>query len=72
MGSIGEVTTLTLAKSKSPSLRTTVPMSIVLQFDLKQGDKLGWKMEVRDGNLAVLVRPIRAETIRPVKPKAKA
>ena len=33
------------ATSKSNSLRTTVPVSIVNQFDLKKGDKLNWGIE---------------------------
>ena len=37
---MGEVTVLTKATSKSKSLRTTVPMGIVKQFNLSEGDKL--------------------------------
>ncbi len=33
------------ATSKSNSLRTTVPVSIVNLFDLKKGDKLNWGIE---------------------------
>lgn len=55
----GEITTLTPAKTKSNSLRTTVPMSIVRQFNLKPKDKLNWKFEVKDGDMIVVVRPIK-------------
>jgi len=36
---------LHLATSKRRSLRTTVPAFIIDQFELKQGDKLHWKIE---------------------------
>lgn len=36
---------LNLATSKRRSLRTTVPSFIIDQFELKQGDKLQWKIE---------------------------
>jgi antitoxin component of MazEF toxin-antitoxin module len=35
---------LNLATSQRRSLRTTVPSFIVDQFELKQGDKLQWKI----------------------------
>ena len=41
----GEKTKLTKAHNKSKSLRTTVPMSIVSQFGLKEGSMLVWKFE---------------------------
>jgi bifunctional DNA-binding transcriptional regulator/antitoxin component of YhaV-PrlF toxin-antitoxin module len=55
----GETTTLTPAKTNSTSLRTTVPMSIVRQFNLKPKDKLNWKFEAKDGNMIIVVRPIK-------------
>jgi len=55
----GETTKLTFAKTKSESLRTTVPMSIVKQFDLKAGDKIGWKLEVRNNEMIIIVTPIK-------------
>ena len=55
---MGENTTLTLAASKKASLRTTVPMSVVKQFGLKQGDKLEWTFDIKDGEIVVLVRPL--------------
>jgi len=36
---------LNLATSKRRSLRTTVPAFIIDQFELKQGDKLQWKID---------------------------
>ena len=55
----GETTKLTLAKTESTSLRTTVPMSIVRQFNLKTGDRLSWKIDIKNGELVVIVKPIR-------------
>lgn len=56
---IGETTTLTLATTKSGSLRTTVPMSIVKQFGLTARGKLNWKLKAEDGKLVIIVRPIK-------------
>jgi hypothetical protein len=56
---VGETTTLAIAATKKSSLRTTVPMSIVRQFDLKAGDKLDWSFEVKGGELALIIRPIK-------------
>ncbi len=36
---------LSLAVSKSRSLRTTVPMHIVEQMDLSEGDVIIWKLD---------------------------
>jgi hypothetical protein len=44
---LGEQTTLVKASTKFESLRTTVPMSIVKQWKLNEGDKLDWNWEVR-------------------------
>jgi antitoxin component of MazEF toxin-antitoxin module len=54
-----ETTILTLATSNRASLRTTVPMSIVKQFNLKSGDKLEWAFEVRNNEIIVVVKPVR-------------
>jgi bifunctional DNA-binding transcriptional regulator/antitoxin component of YhaV-PrlF toxin-antitoxin module len=60
MEDFGEVTKLTLAKTESTSLRTTVPMSIVRQFTLKTGDRLSWKIDIKNGELVILVRPVKS------------
>jgi hypothetical protein len=41
----GDRTKLTLAKTKTDSLRTTVPSSIVRQMKLNAGDQLEWQIE---------------------------
>ena len=55
---MGEVTTLTKATPKSDSLRTTVPMSIVRQFGLKDGGGLNWEIQAKDNHLVIVVSPI--------------
>jgi bifunctional DNA-binding transcriptional regulator/antitoxin component of YhaV-PrlF toxin-antitoxin module len=55
---MGEVTTLTKAATNTTSLRTTVPASIVKQFNLSDGDKLDWSIDIKDGKMVVLVRPL--------------
>jgi len=56
---VGETTTLTPATTKSTSMRATVPISIIKQFSLKAGDKLSWKLKVENGDLIIIVRPIK-------------
>ena len=59
---MGKITKLTPATSKKESLRTTVPRSIVQQFDLTSGDSLDWKLEVRNGELIIVVSPVSHST----------
>ena len=59
---MGKITKLTPATSKKESLRTTVPRSIVQQFDLTSDDSLDWKLEVRNGELIIVVSPVRHST----------
>ena len=56
---IGETTTLTPATTRSTSMRATVPMSIIKQFNLNAGDKLSWKLKVEKGELVIIVKPIK-------------
>jgi len=56
---MGEITVLTKATSKSKSLRTTVPMGIVKQFNLSEGDKLNWEIRAEDGGLIIVVKPLK-------------
>ena len=55
----GDTTTLSAAQTNSLSLRTTVPIWIVKQFGLSEGDKLRWKIEARDNQLVLLVQPVK-------------
>jgi bifunctional DNA-binding transcriptional regulator/antitoxin component of YhaV-PrlF toxin-antitoxin module len=56
---MGEITTLTKAATKTTSLRTTVPASIVRQFNLEDGDKLDWSLDVKDGKMILVVKPAK-------------
>jgi hypothetical protein len=56
----GEVTVLANATSKSQSLRTTVPIGIIRQLGLKEGDKLLWELRPESNQLVVVVSPVRS------------
>jgi len=53
---VGEETTLSLNSSKRASLRTTVPMSLVKQWELEAGDKLDWTIKICDSELVAVVK----------------
>ncbi|MBI4344737.1 MAG: AbrB family transcriptional regulator [Euryarchaeota archaeon] len=53
----GETTIVTKAATTSESLRTTIPMGIVRQFNIQTGDKIAWKIEPRDKKLVIVVEP---------------
>jgi len=55
----GEATKLTKANNRSHSLRTTVPVGIVKQFDLTEGDHLLWQIQADEGQIILHVRPLR-------------
>jgi len=57
---IGEITVLTRATSKSKSLRTTIPIGIVKQFELSEGDMLNWKIEAKGSKLIIVVEPLKS------------
>lgn len=59
----GQTTSLTKANKTSESLRTTVPSSVIKQFDLKEGDQLRWLFETdKKGEIFVKIEPIRRES----------
>jgi bifunctional DNA-binding transcriptional regulator/antitoxin component of YhaV-PrlF toxin-antitoxin module len=58
VNNLGEITTLTKAATKTTSLRTTVPASIVKQFNLNNGGKLDWSLRAEDGEMIIVVKPI--------------
>jgi len=59
----GDTTVLTIATTSSKSLRTTVPIGIVRQLKLREGDKLRWQIKAEDGKLVVVVEPARSESL---------
>ena len=52
-------TSLTKAASNSPSLRTTVPATIVKQFGLVEGDQLEWELQAQESKMVITVKPIK-------------
>jgi len=59
----GQITSLTKANKTSESLRTTVPSSVIKQFDLKVGDKLRWRFETdKTGAIFIKIEPVREES----------
>ncbi|RLF08890.1 MAG: AbrB family transcriptional regulator [Thermoprotei archaeon] len=56
---MGEITVLTKATSKSRSLRTTIPVSIVRQFNLSEGNKLAWEIRAEKGEHVIVVKPFK-------------
>lgn len=54
-----EITVLSRATSKGNSLRTTVPMSIVKHFKLKEKDKLKWEIRAEDNDLLIILKPLK-------------
>ncbi len=49
-------TKVSVARPGSTSLRATVPEGIVAFLDLKETDKLEWKMEIINGERVAIVR----------------
>lgn len=56
---MADITKLNKSATKSESLRTTVPFSIVKQFNLTEYDELEWSMKVEDGELTIHVKPLK-------------
>ena len=55
-------TSLTKAASNTTSLRTTVPSSIVKQFNLKETDELEWILIAEsEGKMGIKVIPLKRE-----------
>lgn len=56
ISSVGERTKLNKANSNSPSLRTTVPESVVSELKVKEGDSLEWERIIHEGKIAIRVK----------------
>ena len=70
----GEVTAVAKNAKDSASLRTTVPMSMVRQWQLKPKDKLLWRWRVIEGKMVAIVDKHDDETNQPkniIKTKQK-
>lgn len=53
---MGETTTLAKNSPNFASLRTTIPMSMVRQWQLQPGDQLDWQWKVIDGEMLIVIR----------------
>ena len=56
MYKLGEITTLTKNTKKFSSLKTTIPISMVRQWNLQSGDKLDWSWESMNNQMVMVVR----------------
>lgn len=54
---VGSKTIISKATTTGESLRTTIPIGIAKQFELKEGDKLDWTLKAENGKLIVIVKP---------------
>jgi len=54
---MGFKTIISKATTTGESLRTTIPMSIVKQFELKEGNELEWILKVNDNKIVIEVEP---------------
>jgi len=54
---MGFKTIISKATTTGESLRTTIPMSIVKQFGLKEGDEINWDLKVENNKLVIEVEP---------------
>lgn len=58
---MGETTILALNAANKASLRTTVPMFIVKQWELKPGDVLDWSLDARCNEIVIIVKKLTAK-----------
>jgi bifunctional DNA-binding transcriptional regulator/antitoxin component of YhaV-PrlF toxin-antitoxin module len=55
---MGVTTSLHIVSSGKASLKTTVPVFIVKQFNLKQGDKLDWYIDIHNNEMVIIIKKI--------------
>jgi hypothetical protein len=56
---VGEITTVSKASSNFASLRTVIPMSIIKQWKLQEGDKIDWEWEILKGEMVLVIKKLR-------------
>ena len=59
MARVKNDTTLVATGGGSNSLRSTVPIWIIEQFDLRPGDRLAWKLDIENGEFCIKVNPVK-------------
>jgi hypothetical protein len=62
---MGEISSVATNKKGFASLRTTIPMSMVKQWQLKPKDKLNWRWEVIQGKMVAIVEKYENSSRRP-------
>jgi hypothetical protein len=65
---MGEITSVATNKKGFASLRTTIPMPMVKQWQLKPKDKLKWRWEVIQGKMVAVVERYEEEQRKPKNP----
>jgi hypothetical protein len=68
---MGEISSVATNKKGFASLRTTIPMSMVKQWQLKPKDKLHWRWEVIQGKMVAIVEKYDSSFRKPSKSKDK-
>jgi bifunctional DNA-binding transcriptional regulator/antitoxin component of YhaV-PrlF toxin-antitoxin module len=55
--------TVGIARTGAKSLRATVPEGMVAFLELREGDKLEWRMDIQDGERMAIVRKAKTENV---------
>lgn len=53
----GYTTTISKANPEGTYLKTTVPAAIWRQLGLKDGDKLNWRLDIKNNNFIIILTP---------------
>ena len=61
---MGEITTLTKNTKNFASLKTTIPISMVRQWNLQLGDKLDWSWQSVNNEMVMMVRKVVNKEIK--------
>ena len=56
---MGVTTSLHIVSTSKASLKTTVPVFIVKQFNLKKGDNLEWCIDMHNNEMVIIVKKIK-------------
>ncbi len=55
---MGVTTSLHIVSSGKASLKTTVPVFIVKQFNLRAGDRLDWRIDIHNNEMVIILKKI--------------
>ena len=64
---LGELTKLFLVNKTKRSLRTTIPITVIKQWDLTEDDYLEWTWQVINGEMVMIVKKanFKKRSLRP-------